>query len=159
MLSFKKIILVVLFLVPACGFSPVYTNQNFDNFAGKINIQEPDNQNEFIFYSHLTDRFGESNGRYTLTYAIKTSKKDSGLNFDGTVHRIEISGSVAFSLKDTESGVELLSDQEKMYLSYSNFGSTAAVLNAERTTNKQLLILLADKVADRISLILLDQGS
>ena len=159
MLSFKKIILVVLFLVPACGFSPVYTNQNFDKFAGKINIQEPENQNDFIFYSHLTDRFGESNGRYTLTYAIKTSKKDSGLNFDGTVHRIEISGSVAFSLKDTESGVELLSDQEKMYLSYSNFGSTAAVLNAERTTNKQLIVLLADKVADRISLIIIEKNS
>ena len=159
MLSFKKIILVVLFLVPACGFSPIYTNQNFDKFAGKISIQEPDNQNEFIFYSHLTDRFGESNGRYTLTYAIKTFKKDSGLNFDGTVHRIEISGSVAFSLKDTESGVELLSDQEKMYLSYSNFGSTAAVLNAERTTNKQLIVLLADKVADRISLIIIEKNS
>ena len=159
MLSFKKIILVVLFLVPACSFSPIYTNQNFDKFAGKISIQEPDNQNEFIFYSHLTDRFGESNGRYTLTYAIKTFKKDSGLNFDGTVHRIEISGSVAFSLKDTESGVELLSDQEKMYLSYSNFGSTAAVLNAERTTNKQLIVLLADKVADRISLIIIEKNS
>ena len=46
-----------------------------------------------------------------------------------------------------------------MYLSYSNFGSTAAVLIAERTTNKQLVVLLADKVADRISLILVDQDS
>ena len=159
MLSFRKIILVVLFLVPACGFSPLYKDQNFEKFAGEINIQEPDNENDFIFYSHLTDRFGGSNGEYTLTYAITTSKKDSGLNFDGTVHRIEISGSVAFSLKDTESGVELLSDKERMYLSYSNFGSTAAVLNAERTTNKQLLVLLADKVADRISLIIIEKSS
>ena len=159
MLLFRKIIFAILFLVPACGFSPLYKDQNFDKFAGEISIQEPDNQNEFIFYSHLTDRFGESNGRYTLTYAIKTFKKDSGLNFDGKVHRIEISGSVAFSLKDTESGVELLSDQEKVYLSYSNFGSTAAVLNAERTTNKQLIVLLADKVADRISLIIIEKNS
>ena len=159
MLSFRKIIFAILFLVPACGFSPLYKDQNFDKFAGKINIQEPDNENDFIFYSHLIDRFGGSNGEYTLTYAITTSKKDSGLNFDGTVHRIEISGSVAFSLKDTESGVELLSDKERMYLSYSNFGSTAAVLNAERTTNKQLLVLLADKVADRISLIIIEKSS
>tara|TARA_B100000900_G_scaffold226733_1_gene192528 strand:- start:240 stop:719 length:480 start_codon:yes stop_codon:yes gene_type:complete len=159
MLSFRKIIFAILFLVPGCGFSPLYKDQNFDKFAGKISIQEPDNQNEFIFYSHLIDRFDESNGTYTLTYAITTSKKDSGLNFDGTVHRIEISGSVAFSLKDTESGFELLSDKERMYLSYSNFGSTAAVLNAERTTNKQLLVLLADKVADRISLIIIEKSS
>ena len=75
------------------------------------------------------------------------------------VHRVEISGSIAFSLKDTESGVELLSDNERMYLSYSNFGSTAAVLNAERTTNKQLMVLLADRVADRISLIVVEKGS
>ena len=50
-----------------------------------------------------------------------------------------------------ENGIEILSDREEMYLSYSNAGSTAAVLNAERTTNKQLVVLLADKVADRIS--------
>jgi len=159
MLSFRKIIFAILLFIPACGFSPLYKDQNFEKFAGKINIQEPDNENDFIFYSHLIDRFGVSIGEYTLTYAITTSKKDSGLNFDGTVHRIEISGSVAFSLKDTESGVELLSDKERMYLSYSNFGSTAAVLNAERTTNKQLLVLLADKVADRISLIIIEKSS
>ena len=58
-----------------------------------------------------------------------------------------------------ENGIELLSDKEEMYLSYSNLGSTAAVLNAERTTNKQLVILMADKVADRISLIILEKGS
>jgi hypothetical protein len=62
-------------------------------------------------------------------------------------------------LKNTESGVQIFSDKEEMYLSYSNFGSTAAVLNAERTTNKQLVVLLADKVADRISLLLVDQDS
>ena len=159
MWSFRKIIFVTLFLISTCGYSPLYNNQNFYNFVGKISIQEPNNQNDFIFYSHLIDRFGKSNGEYTLTYAITTSKKDSGLNFDGTVHRVEISGSVAFSLKDTESGVELLSDNERMYLSYSNFGSTAAVLNAERTINKQLMVLLADKVADRISLIIVEKGS
>ena len=159
MWSFRKIIFVTLFLISACGYSPLYNNQNFYNFAGKISIQEPDNQNDFIFYSHLTDRFVKGHGEYTLTYAITTSKKDSGLNFDGTVHRVEISGSVAYSLKNTETGVELLSDNEKMYLSYSNFGSTAAVLNAERTTNKQLMVLLADRVADRISLIVVEKGS
>ena len=156
---FRKIIFVTLFLISACGYSPLYTDQNFDKIAGKISIQEPDNQNDFIFYSHLTDRFVKGHGEYTLTYAITTSKKDSGLNFDGTVHRVEISGSVAFSLKNTESGVELLSDNEGMYLSYSNFGSTAAVLNAERTTNKQLMVLLADEVADRISLIIVEYAS
>ena len=45
-----------------------------------------------------------------------------------------------------------------MYLTYSNAGSTAAVLNAERDTNKQLIILLADKVADRISLTIVEEN-
>ena len=159
MWSFRKIIFVTLFLISACGYSPLYNNQNFYNFAGKISIQEPDNQNDFIFYSHLTDRFGKSNGEYTLTYAITTSEKDSGLNFDGTAHRVEISGSVVFSLTETKSGVELLSNKEEMNLSYSNFGSTAAVLNAERTTYKQLVVLLADKVADKITLLIIEKGS
>ena len=159
MLLFKKLIFWVLFLISACGFSPIYTNQNSASLTEKISIQEPTTQNDFVFYSRLTDRFGEASGKYILNYAITTTKEDKAINFDGTVHRIEISGLVTFSLKDTATGVQIFSDKEEMYLSYSNFGSTAAVLNAERTTNKQLVVLLADKVADRISLILVDQGS
>ena len=159
MLLFRKLIFWVLFLISACGFSPIYTNQNFASLTEKISIQEPTTQNDFVFYSRLTDRFGDSNGEYILNYTITTNKEDSALNFDGTVHRVEISAYVTFYLKDTKNDVQIFSDKEKMYLSYSNFGSRAAVLNAERTTNKQLLVLLADKVADRISLILLDRDS
>ena len=158
MLSFKKIFFAALFLVSACGLSPLYNNQNSTKLAEKISIQEPKTQNEFIFYSQLTNRFLEGSGKYILNYAITTSKKDSGLNFDGTAHRVEISGSVSFSMTDTETGLEVLSDKEELYLSYSNFGSTAAVLNAERSTNKELIILLADKIADRISLIMVEKS-
>ena len=159
MLSFRKLTLGILLIISACGFSPIYTSHNSANLTGKISIQEPNTQNEFIFYSRLKDHFGEASNKYNLNYAITTSKEDKAINFDGTVHRIEISGLVTFSLKDTATGVQIFSDKEEMYLSYSNFGSTAAVLNAERTTNKQLVVLLADKVADRISLILVDQDS
>ena len=159
MLSFRKITFAIFFLISACGFSPLYTNSNFARLIGKIDLKEPNTQNEFVFYSQLKSRFSENNSKYILNYAITTSKKDSALSFDGTVHRIEISGSVAFSLKEKGSGLEILSDKEDMSLSYSTFGSTAAVLNAERTTNKQLVVLLADKVADRISLAIVEKGS
>lgn len=152
MLLFKRIIFISLFFFTACGFSPVYNENNTTNLIQQISIQEPSTQDEFIFYSHLVDRFGDMGDKYVLNYAISTSTEDSALDFDGTVYRTEISGSVSFSLKDKENGINLLSDREEMYLSYSNAGSTAAVLNAERTTNKQLVVLLADKVADRVSL-------
>ena len=96
--------------------------------------------------------------KYILTYAISTSTENRALDFDGTVHRIEILGSVSFNLKDQENGIELLSDRQEMFLSYSNAGSTAAVLNAEKSTNKQLIVLLADRVADRVSLAILEKG-
>ena len=159
MLSFRKIILAALFSISACGFSPLYTTQNNFKLAEKISIQEPKTQNEFIFYSQLINRFNEGNGKYILKYAITTSKKDSGLNFDGTDHRVEISGIATYSIKDAETGLEVLSDKEEIYLSYSNFGSTAAVLNADRITLEQLVILLADKVADKISLIIAEKNS
>ena len=158
MLSFRKITFAVLFLIPACGFTPLYTNKNFASLIGTIELQEPTSQDEFVFYSQLNNRFSEDNSKYILNYAIKTSKKDSALSFDGTAHQIEISGSVDFSLKEKGSGLEVLSDKKELSLSYSNFGSTAAVLNAERTTSKQLVVLLADKVADRISLTIVEKG-
>jgi hypothetical protein len=159
MLSFKKIIFVSLFFISACGFTPLYTNNNSSNLIGQVSITEPNTQNEFIFYSKLIDRFGDVGDKYILDYEISTSKEDRALNFDGTVHRIEIFGSVSFKLKDRKNDTELLSDREEMYLSYSNSGSTAAVLNAERTTNKQLVVLLANKVADRVSLVIVEMGS
>ena len=159
MLLFKRIIFISLFFFTACGFSPVYTDKNHSKLLGQIDIQEPKTENDFIFYSHLINRFGEMGDKYILKYTISTVKADKALNFDGTVHRIEISGSVSFNLRDMENGIELLSDKEEMYLSYSNSGSTAAVFNAERITNKQLVILLAEKVADRASLIILQKGS
>ena len=159
MLLFKRIILISLFYFTACSFSPVFTDNNDSKLLGQIDIQEPNTENDFIFYSHLIDRFGEMGDKYILNYTISTVKADKALDFDGTVHRIEISGSVSFNLRDLENGIELLSDKEEMYLSYSNSGSTAAVFNAERITNKQLVILLAEKVADRASLIILQKGS
>ena len=159
MLLFKRITFISLFFLTACGFSPVYTDKNSSKLLRQIEIQEPDTQNEFIFYSHLVDRFGDLGDKYVLNYAISTSKEDRSLDFDGTVHRVEISGTISFNLKNKENGIELLSDREKMYLSYSNAGSTAAVLNAERTTNKQLVVLLANKVADRVSLAIAEKGS
>ena len=158
MSSFRKIFYSSLFLITACGFSPLYKGNDPSQLTGKISIQEPNSQDEFVFYSHLVDRFGQTGDKYILDYTITTAKKDSALNFDGTSYRVEISGSVSFSLKDKEKEIELLSDKEEMYLSYSNSGSTAAVLNAERITNKQLVILLADKVANRISLTIVEKG-
>ena len=158
MSSFRKIFYSSLFLITACGFSPLYTGNDPLRLTGQISIEEPNSQNEFVFYSHLVDRFGQTGDKYILDYTITTAKKDSALNFDGTAYRVEISGSVSFSLKDKEKEIELLSDKEEMYLSYSNSGSTAAVLNAERNTNKQLVILLADKVANRISLTIVEKG-
>jgi len=158
MSSFRKVIYFSLFLITACSFSPLYNGNDLSRLAGQISIEEPNSQNEFVFYSHLVDRFGQTGNKYILDYTITTAKKDSALNFDGTAYRVEISGSISFSLKDKEKEIELLSDKEEMYLSYSNSGSTAAVLNAERITNKQLVILLADKVANRISLTIVEKG-
>ena len=158
MLSFRKIIYASLFFISACGFNPVYTDSNSSKLLGQINIQEPNTQNDFIFYSQLIDRFGDRGDRYTLSYAISTSEEDRALNFDGTVHRVEISGSVLFNLKDSKTGAEILSDRAEMHLSYSNAGSTAAVLNAKRVTSKQLIVLLADKIEDRILLAIVDKS-
>ena len=158
MLSFKKIIYATVFLLSACGFSQLNNNTNPQNLLEVISIQEPNTQNEFIFYSRLTDRFGEFGDRYALNYSISTFSEDRALNFDGTPHRITIFGSISYSLKDIKNGAVLISEKEEMHLSFSNSGSTAAVLNAERTTNEQLVVLLADKVIDRLVLFIVAKG-
>ena len=158
MSSFKKIIYAALFLISSCGFSPLNSDINPRTLLEVVSVQEPNTQSEFIFYSRLTDRFGEFGDKYVLNYSISTSSEDSALNFDGTPHRIKIVGSVLYSLKDIKNGAVLISEKEEMHLSFSNSGSTAAVLNAERTTNEQLVVLLADKVIDRLVLFIVAKG-
>jgi LPS-assembly lipoprotein len=158
MSSFKKIIYAALFLISSCGFSPLNSDISPRTLLEVVSVQEPNTQSEFIFYSRLTDRFGEFGDRYVLNYSISTSSEDSALNFDGTPYRIKIVGSVSYSLKDIKNGAVLISEKEEMHLSFSNSGSTAAVLNAERTTNEQLVVLLADKVIDRLVLFIVAKG-
>ena len=158
MLSFRKIIYATVFLLSACGFSQLNNNTNPQKLLEVVSIQEPNTQNEFIFYSRLTDRFGEFGDRYALNYSISTFSEDSALNFDGTPHRITIFGSISYRLKDIKNGAVLISEKEEMHLSFSNSGSTAAVLNAERTTNEQLVVLLADKVIDQLVLFIVEKG-
>ena len=158
MLSFKKIIYALSFFVSACGLNPIYSNSVSYELTKQIKIQEPKTQDEFILYSYLINRFDDTDDKYILNYGISTSKEDRALNFEGTAHRVEISGYVLFTLKDKETGAEIISDREEMYLSYSNSGSTAAILNAEKTTNKHLITLLAEKVADRIDLAFIEKG-
>ena len=69
-----------------------------------------------------------------------------------------MSGSVLFNLEDRETGTKILSEREDINLSYSNSGSTAAVLNSERTTSKQLIVMLAGKVADQLSLAIVEKS-
>ena len=158
MLSFKKIIYALLFFISACGFAPIYSHSNSYELTEQISIQEPKTQDEFILYSQLINHFDDTDEKYVLNYEISTSKKDRALDFEGTAHRVEISGSVLFTFKDKKTGAEIISDREQMYLSYSNSGSTSAILNAEKTTNKQLITLLAEKVADRIDLAVIEKG-
>jgi len=158
MLSFNKIIYALLFFTSACSLTPLYTDDRSSNLNRQINIQEPSTQNEFIFYSQLINRFGEIGDRYVLDYEIFTTKEDKAISFSETIHRIEILGSVTFSLKDKNNGNELISDKEEMYLSYSNSGSTSAVLNAQKNTNEQLIVSLADKVANRVSQVIIEES-
>ena len=158
MLSFKKIIFTSLFFLSACGYTPLSNDKSSQSLIGQVSFQKPNSQDDFIFYSRLNDRFADFGDRYFLDYEISSSTEDKALNFNDTAHRIEIFSSVTFSLKDKKNGTELLSDKEEMYLSYSNSGSTAAVLNAQKNTNEQLIVLLADKVANRISRVLIEES-
>ena len=87
MLSFKKIIYSTFFLISACGFSPLYTNHSSAQLAGQISIQEPQTQNEFVFYSHLMTASMKA-VIMSLNYTVSASQEDKALNLNGIVHRV-----------------------------------------------------------------------
>ncbi len=90
------------YFLSACGFSPVYNENNHAKLVQKLAYKSPIHRMNLSFIHILIDRFGDLGDKYILNYVISTSKKDRALDFDGTVHRIEISGSVSFNLNDRE---------------------------------------------------------
>lgn len=147
-----SIILSLVLLVSACGFSPVYgTGGNGTKLQNTIEVEEPKRRNAFL----LTRRFEERLGRatvpnYKLTLNIDTREESLAVEREGDIARFNLIGSAKYALIDQATGQVATSGKVDNFTSYSTLGTTVATLAAERDAQERLMIILADMIIMRL---------
>ncbi|ETW13483.1 secreted periplasmic protein [Roseivivax marinus] len=137
-----------------CGFTPAYGPGGAAGaLTGAVALSEPEDRAGYLLNRRIEERIGRAPaGRYRLETAIETDTGDFGTTSTGSTTRYRIASVVAFTLTDTATGAEVLRDSVESFTDYSATGSAVATLASERDARERLMVILADRIVDRLIL-------
>ena len=145
-------LLLVLPLVAACGFTPVYgTGGTGTVLQNNLLVDEPDTRQGYFLTREIEDRLGRATDpAYGLTVKLETSEEALAIDADGDIARYDILGSADYVLRDLATGAIVGSGKVNAFTGYSTTGSTVASLAAQRDATKRLMIQLAEQIVTRL---------
>ncbi|MEA1937837.1 MAG: LPS assembly lipoprotein LptE [Pseudomonadota bacterium] len=155
----KPLILLLMLVLSGCGFSPLYapdTQQavSFDHIAIAA-IADRDGQ---ILRNALIDRMyvNESpvSPTHVLTVTLTGHLVDMGIRKDATATRAQLKLEADFALALVESGESILSGHERVISGTNILDSEFGTLVAERNARDRALVVLADRITNRLALYL-----
>jgi len=153
-LSDRRRFLTLLAVAPraGCGFAPVYAPGGTGQaLRGQVRMAAPDTRLSFELVARLEERLGLPQVEaYRLDYVIETTESDLAITGTNDITRINIEGTVRFTLTDTATGEELLSDSVSTFTAYSTTSTPVATAAARRDAEDRLMIALADQVMSRL---------
>ncbi|MBE9636149.1 LPS assembly lipoprotein LptE [Salipiger mangrovisoli] len=142
-----------------CGFTPAYGPQGGgQKLLGQIALADPGSPNAYLYNRRIEERLGRAGtgARYLLDTGLKTETSGHGSLADGNTTRIRVIGTATFTLRDAVTNEALSSGDTSSFTGYSTTGSTAATQSAERDAEERLMVMLADRVIDRLLLVAAD---
>jgi len=100
----KIICLIILIFLNACGYTPLYQNNNNLNFSIEITDMEGDRKVNEAIKSNLRRFSKKSNEKINYEIKIKTNltKKTISKNKTGTISQIKLITKVTFIIKSNE---------------------------------------------------------
>ncbi|SDH43715.1 LPS assembly lipoprotein LptE [Alloyangia pacifica] len=142
-----------------CGFTPAYGPQGGgQKLLGQIAFADPDTPDAYLYTRRIEERLGRAapGAPYRLDTTLSTAISGHGSLADGNTTRIRVIGTATFTLRDTATGNALTSGGTSSFTGYSTTGSTVSTQAAERDAEERLMIMLADRVIDRLLLVAAD---
>lgn len=152
--SDRRRFLTLLAVAPlaGCGFTPVYGPGGTGRaLRGQVQVAAPDTRLGFQLVARLEERLGLPQAAiYSLDHRIQTS--ESGLAITGTndITRINIDGTVTFTLTEIATGRERLAGSVSTFTAYSTTSTPVATSAARRDAEDRLMTALADQVMSRL---------
>ncbi|WP_127108189.1 hypothetical protein [Pararhodobacter zhoushanensis] len=141
-----------LALTGACGFRPVYG----DGGAGRVlrnavRADDPVSRRDYQFLHALEETLGRPTApRFALAYTIAVREVGRGSVDDFGTTRVQLFGTVDFTLTDITSGTVLAQDQVLATGVYSTTGTQLATATAAEDADLRLMRMLADSLATRL---------
>lgn len=143
----------VLALGAGCGFSPVYGEHGAGRaLRNAVRADDPVSRTDFQFVAAFEDLLGRPGAapRWSLAYSIETRDAGGGVlqNFGAT--RVQVFGTLDFSLTDSASGAEVASGRIEANTVYSTTGTQLSTLTAAEDASLRLMRMLAEALVTRL---------
>lgn len=154
MSSFNRRLLLLsgLGALAACGFAPAYGPGGAGTaLMGRVEVDAPNTRGGYLLTQEIETRLGRpGNPRFGLSHTITLDTQAMAINRNNVASRFNLLGSVAYSLRDLETGASVTSGEVTSFTGYSASGSTVAVQAAERDAEARLMSILADQLLTRL---------
>ncbi|WP_439526900.1 LPS assembly lipoprotein LptE [Roseovarius mucosus] len=141
-----------LALLAGCGFAPAYGPGGAGTaLMGRVIVEAPDTRASYLLTQEIETRLGRpANPRYALIPVVTLNTQAMAINRNNVASRFNLLGTVAYSLRDLETGLIVTSSEVTSFTGYSATGTTVAVQAAERDAEARLMAILADQVLTRL---------
>ncbi|MAN97506.1 LPS assembly lipoprotein LptE [uncultured Roseovarius sp.] len=148
----RFLLLSALALVAGCGFAPAYAPGGAGSaLMGRVAVEAPDTRATYLLTQEIETRLGRpANPRYALIPVVTLNTQAMAINRNNVASRFNLLGTVAYSLRDLETGVIVTSGDVTSFTGYSATGTTVAVQAAERDAEARLMAILADQLLIRL---------
>ena len=149
----RKFVIGAFFLV-GCGYAPVHgTDPKTKKLYTSVFVQAPKNRVEFELVRNLEKQFRKNSlSKYELNYTLTIEEEKVVVSASQTLERYNLFGSLKYSLTDRD-GSLALTNTVKSFASYSATGTPLATERAKRDAQDRLMVILAEQVLARISIL------
>jgi LPS-assembly lipoprotein len=148
----KFLTLLVAAPLASCGFAPAYAPGGGGlALRNRVLVAAPDTRLGFVLVSRLEERLGRPGAAaFALDYTFTTSETGLAITGANDITRVNITGTVDFTLTDLATDAEILTDSVSTFAAYSTTGTSVATASAERDAQDRLMTALADQMVSRL---------
>jgi LPS-assembly lipoprotein len=149
----RRTLIALPLALAACGFTPVYGPDGAGTaLRGQVLVQEPSTQAGYLLTRHLETRLARSGSAaaYALDLEIALGEDSLAINTAGDITRFNLTGTVAYALRDSTASTVVTSGTVENFAAYSAAGTTIATLAAEQDAVERLMVILGDQIIARL---------
>ena len=157
----RRAFLLSALALGGCGFTPVYAPQSEARaLLGAVEVDPPRDREGYLLVRHIEERMGRSaNPTYALAISIELTDERMAITADNVATRFNLVGKATYALRAVEGGKVVNSGTVQSFVGYSTTGSTAATQTAEKNATERLMVILGDKIVQRLAVAQLEPAA